>query len=88
MNAHPLNMELHILLRAALDLLLYFPHRSLDVNNAFLGDATRQLAGWWENKSHVDEAIICVGGRENEKGIPLNNNWHFQRQRLTVIAEV
>lgn len=38
-HAHPLNVELHVLLGTALDLLLHFPHQRLHVYNAFLGDA-------------------------------------------------
>lgn len=40
-HAHPLNVELHVLLGAALDLLFDFPHRRLHVYDAFLGDAAR-----------------------------------------------
>lgn len=43
-HAHPLNVELHVLLGAALDLLLHFPHRRLHIYDAFLGDAVRD--GW------------------------------------------
>lgn len=38
-HAHPLNVELHVLLGTALDLLLHFPHQRLHVYDAFLGDA-------------------------------------------------
>lgn len=39
-HAHLLNVELHVLLGTALDLLLHFSHHRLHVNNAFLGDAS------------------------------------------------
>lgn len=37
--AHPLDVQLHVLLGTALDLLLHFPHQRLHVYNAFLGNA-------------------------------------------------
>lgn len=37
--AHPLDVELHVLLGTALDLLLHFPHHCLHVYDAFFGDA-------------------------------------------------
>lgn len=37
--AHPLDVELHVLLGTALDLLLHFPHRRLHIYYALLGDA-------------------------------------------------
>lgn len=43
----------------------------------------RQLA---VNRSDLDKAISCVGGRVSEKNIPLNNNWHLQRHSVTVIV--
>lgn len=36
---HPLDVELHVLLGTALDLLLHFPHHCLHVYDAFFGDA-------------------------------------------------
>lgn len=48
----------------------------------------RQLAGWWVNRSHLDNAIICVGGPASEKNIPLNSEWHSQMDGLTLIAVV
>lgn len=38
-HAHPLDVELHVLLSAALNLLLHFSHRRLHVYDALLGDA-------------------------------------------------
>lgn len=36
--AHPLDVQLHVLLGTALDLLLHFPHQRLHVYYALLGD--------------------------------------------------
>lgn len=41
-RAHPLDVELYVLLRAALDLLLHFPHRRLHVDDALLVDAAQR----------------------------------------------
>lgn len=38
-HAHPLDVELHVLLSAALDLLLHFSHRRLHIYDALFGDA-------------------------------------------------
>lgn len=37
--AHPLDVELHVLLRATLDLLLHFPYGRLHIDDALLVDA-------------------------------------------------
>lgn len=61
-HAHPLNVELHVLLGTALDLLLHFPHQRLHVYDAFLGDAGGDSWEWSVNRSHLENKLICVGG--------------------------
>lgn len=98
MHAHPLNVQLHVLLGAALNLLLHFPHQRLHVHDALLGDAAgdglRRGGGGGVgvvNTSHLENKLVCVGGQLNSISIKpclTTADGHFLLSGFDVVAGV